>query len=566
MSILWWEQWPGRLDYELEELKRLSISYKIDEEAFKGGLLVLTLTYNLNGKDIELEITFPELYPYFRFEVKAPFLDLPKHQNPFGKNLCLVGRSTENWDPRDNLAKFLSEQLPKVIDAQKGPVDFEEQQGEPISAFYTYERQMILIDSAWQIPKDVNKGNLVLGIIEQLDVSRLAVLRVEDKNKKVFATCHPSIKALYPREERGRWVRIAEALKINDPEQYYKQLIVQFPDLQNFSWKNIKGANAQYDVIGVTFPEEVGYNKYAGGWLFIIVFRVRGKVGKKNRWQIKYTFARAGRAGINDVLERVPNVSELKSKKVAVVGLGSIGAPSAVEFARNCLNEIRLLDFDYLEPGNTVRWPFGFSAVGHAKIDYLNFFISKNYPYTNVKSEQLFLGGLVNGNSQLERINSFLEGVDLVYDASAELGVHHLLADLCREKNIAFVLSSATHGAWGGMVTRFTPETDCCWQCFERSRTEGKIELPPEDPQGIIQPVSCADPTFTGTNFDLQEVALCGVRLAIDTLLKSNNPASGYNWNGALLSLRDQNGRPCLPDWKIINMVSFEDCPICKKG
>src|SRR5579864_9007258 len=46
---------------------------------------------------VELRAEFPDFYPYVRPEVYATTLDLERHQNPFGKNLCLLGRRSDVW-------------------------------------------------------------------------------------------------------------------------------------------------------------------------------------------------------------------------------------------------------------------------------------------------------------------------------------------------------------------------------------------------------------------------------------------------------------------------------------
>ncbi|MET3524903.1 hypothetical protein ABID25_006774, partial [Mesorhizobium abyssinicae] len=48
----------------------------------------------------------------------------------------------------------------------------------------------------------------------------------------------------------------------------------------------------------------------------------------------------------------------------------------------------------------------------------------------------------------------------------------------------------------------------------------GTIDRPPGigDPQGLIQPPGCSEATFTGASFDLQELTLEAVRMAVGVL------------------------------------------------
>ena len=75
----------------------------------------LHLEVDVDGETLRLVVTFPDFYPYFRFEVQAPDLHLDHHQNPFEKNLCLLRRGTEHWDPGDTVASLLHEQLADVL-------------------------------------------------------------------------------------------------------------------------------------------------------------------------------------------------------------------------------------------------------------------------------------------------------------------------------------------------------------------------------------------------------------------------------------------------------------------
>ncbi len=564
---LWWKKWPERLDFELAELKKNGIGYEFDSEAFERGSVVLRLNHVLGGQAMRLTARFPDLYPYFRFEVDAPELDLSKHQVPFGeKNLCLIGRSTANWNPsEDTLAKFLIEQLPKVLESARGGDEkLEESQGEPASEYYPYAGWMVMIDSAWAIDANVHGGHLTLGMDNARSTRRMAVLRVADVSGNNLVEAGPAIKGLYDKDQfPAKWVRIPEPIKTGDPREFFQNLTSSHPELAQLSWRRGPGDDKDFALLGVTFPEEVSYKQKGDGWIFILIYREKAKENKKKKWKNHYLFARAGRAGYGDMLQRIPNLAFLADKKIGVVGLGSIGAASAIEFARCGVGELRILDDDYIDPSTIIRWPLGhYYACAH-KPEVLQHFISQNYPYTKVSGWKHRIGAPVSREPQTLVLENFLDGLDLVYDATAEVGVHHFLADMAKERNIPFVITSGTSGAWGGLIARFTQEKGrACWQCFERARTEGKLPLPPEDAKGSVQPIGCGNPTFTGTNFDLQEVALSGVRLSVSTLSDGRYPT--VTWHAAILSLREIDNL-LLPQWKILEIQSYPECSCTKK-
>jgi hypothetical protein len=174
VPVPWWERHPGRLEHELGELDRLGMAYTSDATARAAGLLRLTVTVPLREAGaVEVVATFPDLYPYFRPEVKAPALDLAHHQHPFAKNLCLLGRSTANWTTADTLAGILHSQLGTTIrdgaaDPPPGPARDaldEEHQGEPYSDYYSYAAGvMLLVDGGWSIDPADLYGDLVLRV------------------------------------------------------------------------------------------------------------------------------------------------------------------------------------------------------------------------------------------------------------------------------------------------------------------------------------------------------------------------------------------------------------------
>ncbi len=261
-------------------------------------------------------------------------------------------------------------------------------------------------------------------------------------------------------------------------------------------------------------------------------------------------FARASRAGSADIVARVPELRTLPERTVAVFGLGALGAPAAIEFARSGVGSLQLVDHDTVDSGNIVRWPLGIPVVGMHKVKAIGGFIDANYPYTKVGAGIGRIGGAVlpgdpEGPSQLETIGELLDEVDLIYDATAEPGVWHALSDLARDAGIPYVHTWATAGAWGGVAARVLPDRPGCWVCLEHHYTDGTIAPPNEDPAGQIQPAGCADPTFTGSNFDLTTIAHFGVRLAIATLC--SNVEGGYPdspWDVGVVNLRDRHGQP----------------------
>jgi hypothetical protein len=227
---------------------------------------------------------------------------------------------------------------------------------------------------------------------------------------------------------------------------------------------------------------------------------------------------------------------------------------------------VRLLDFDFADPGTVVRWPMGLRASGRSKVGNLKTFVDENYPYTKVQSFTHRIGVIrenANEPHELLVLEECMESADLIYDATAEVGINHLLSDLAAQHQLPYICVSTTYGAWGGRLIRVRPNgrTGGCWMCHQWAVETSLIPIPRSDPKGEVQPAGCGDPTFTGSSFDIGTIALAAVRLASGTL--QSEVAGGYpdvDWDVAVINLRDENGRSTVPQWKVFPLERHPSC------
>src|SRR6188768_1007903 len=99
----WFERYVDRYAQELQAFTDIEIDYVVDEELKeRTGVIRLTLTIKANNsffkecftEDHELVVVYPDSFPWFRPMVFDYELALSRHQNPLGKNLCLLPRPT----------------------------------------------------------------------------------------------------------------------------------------------------------------------------------------------------------------------------------------------------------------------------------------------------------------------------------------------------------------------------------------------------------------------------------------------------------------------------------------
>ena len=312
-------------------------------------------------------------------------------------------------------------------------------------------------------------------------------------------------------------------------------------------------------ITGIVFPEEVEYGKgRAGvGWIFI-AGRQNLKDGKLG--SLKTSLARGERTGEREIFARLPVASSLREKKVLLFGCGAIGSFVAVELARAGVGSLDLFDQDVVQPGNSLRWPLGRTALGIKKSVALYEFILQNYPWTNISAYTGQLGfapvdvtwlppDFKTRPSPLDQLQSLIQEADLIIDATASTEVQHTLTIHCRELNKPYIIGYVTEGLAGGIVARFQPNSEICWVCVNEHWYDKNLQELRVDETGVLTPVGCNQPTFTGGGFDLQEVSLEIVRSAVGLL--SNGAYDPGEWSLAILELLDDDELRILPQWTV---------------
>lgn len=589
----WWQRHPGLLEFEIEQLEQAGYRVTPDADIRRDERRIqLRLQGEVEGVDLDLLATYPDLYPDFRPEVVAPSLALTRHQHPFAKHLCLLASSTSHWRADDTLAGLLQTQLPSILAASRTPEaarteELEEHQGEPFTHYYTYDgNSAILIDGAWELPHDVEGGEFTFAYNPEAvaiapDGSRSPVVRavvtaIFDGRGRPLVESDPRLAKRYPGRGRGRWIRLPEPPHLDDADAMLGQLRARDSALARAGGEPAKITTRSsgrgrtswaIDVLLVTFPEETSWRTTGSGWLGIA-----HAAGSKRTAPLEPRLARVWRTGQDDLRSRNHRLSGLAEKTVTLIGLGALGAPLAIELARAGVKELRIVDHDHVDPATTVRWPGGVHDAGLPKAHLLQQRLNTDLPYTDVEPTVHRLGlprglhGPDDGTSEPddELLGRLINGADLLIDATAELGVQQALARLSREATVPYLCLSATEGAWGGLVARITPDPDAgCYSCLmahlDDGGAGGGIDPPPYDPTGRVEPAGCGTTTFSGSSFDLMPLIAEAARMATSTLLPG--PASDrLAWDVATLALRDASGGPCPPTWTTARLERHPKC------
>lgn len=606
----WWEHFPGRLEHEIQCLEAAGIRYSIDADAREAGVLQMRVTA-VDDQPTDLTVTFPDLYPFVRPSVRLTVEDaqpMAHHVHPFSGDLCLLGRSTSNWRTGDTLAWLLTAQLPKTLTAGGATAtsaeeiaalaNVEEPQAEPWTDYYTCfaPGSVVLVDSAWKLPSTTTQGTLELRL-SRWDLANAdaetgigflqgAVFTIADQDGLPLGKLSGQNPDRFPERVVGRWTRLEAPLRADSPEAFLAAVKKVAPHLLDGGWQPAPApgpvAGWQLQILGLTFPEERVHRGAGDGWIFLLRLRPPGRPqppprqGGRKRGAPKPTgrttihLIRAGYAGRADVAERVPELAGMPRRHVAVFGVGALGGTVIEHLARAGVGQVTVIDRDHLEPGNLVRHAANLGMVGWSKAAVGGQIAVNVGPGTLANAIHYSIGAprtdrRPDERNEIDMWTEVIDGVDLVVDCTAEKGLQQALAWLTRRRGKPYVAASATNGGWGGRVVRLTSTPGSpCWFCLEYALNDRSIPALPAAPESEgVQPVGCADPTFTGSGFDLAEVALHTVRVAVATL-QADEPG-GYPDSGDdvhVLTLRTSDGVPVPPTWAGLALPVHASCSV----
>jgi hypothetical protein len=582
----WWTVWPGLLDDEFGAFSKREIAPRTLYKA--NGILILEADWPVPGQadPMRLQIGFSPLHPFFRPAVAAPDDKFERHQNPLTRELCLLTQERGQWNSRQLVADFVQERLEQVLSvlgARKerrwdDAAKLEEQAPDPLMPYFAgavEDDSVILFDGGMPLPPG---GHGLMEVVYTHRNNSRNATAFEGVLRRLKNSSGGTVGNIFtlpndPTDAQvvtGRWVKfrpppVADAVELLAlaEKQLAAEAVLQGPSVQRVN----QAAAGPFSITGIVFPDETDYSQQrnGAGWLFLVTRQ--GFVAGNTQRDPETRLVRGERAGKDDIFSRLPVARSLLKKKVLLVGCGAIGAFAGLELARAGVGELTFVDFDTTQPGNSLRWPLGRSAWGSAKASALANFVATNYPWTKAAWCGARVGEAVSnparippdlkGNLIAQLLESLREA-HLVVDTSASFEVQDALAYYCRKFNVAYVMGYATLGVAGGVVGRFLPSSRSCLVCLREHGRDGTIPAPREDASGVVTPVGCNAPTFTGGGFDLQEVSLEIVRTAVGSLADGEYDAGA--WSVAVLTLKDEHGARVLPHWEAYECAPHPRC------
>ncbi|WP_280403774.1 ThiF family adenylyltransferase [Nocardia brasiliensis] len=207
-------------------------------------------------------------------------------------------------------------------------------------------------------------------------------------------------------------------------------------------------------------------------------------------------------------------VEILQRKRIAVVGLGSIGSAVAHALARSGVGALDLIDPDRLLPHNLIRHTCSAKYVGKRKVDVVAIELGESSPDTAVRTFAIDAVACAN------RVRAVLTEADLVVCAADGIEPRRVVAHLARRARTDAVLACVLEGGALGEVLRLRPwPKHGCLTC-RRETLQSAGAFDPEPGLHRAYGEGTTHRPMTAVGSDLQLIGQYAAKTAVATLLE----------------------------------------------
>lgn len=435
---MWWLTEQSRLKKEREAIESLDAEWFQNPRWYVDKQLQLNLTFDINiiRGSFSLNLTYHNTFPAGPPSIRPTDSEtrLSGHQYGKGGELCLDIRN-DNWTP-DVTGSSMIESARRLLEAET-----ESEDGEAVHA-----------PSAHDVPEILS----LRSELKRFYVDPVARLVLNDND----LDCLPIEVGIEYRS--GRSI-VAHLLSIGreagdtkpllTPEALRKLCVVQsgtiyITNTSTTKLQGIKTLKELWNILGDRDGLRSDTNwsvllKSSDSNLTLISHF------KDDDDLMSFTTVLApfdsNRSGVNH--------ATLKTKKVGIVGLGSLGSKIAISLARSGVRQFELVDGDVLHVGNLERHEGDWRDVGQHKVELIA--ARLQLIHRGVKSGiwRSAIGAQIS-SQEAANVSQALASCDLIIDASANPDVFNHVADLCLRHNRTLVWGAVYAGGIGGEIAR----------------------------------------------------------------------------------------------------------------
>lgn len=518
---MWFFQDPERLKAEMESIEALRDSNAwldaTSNRMLKGPRLGVDFDLIVNGQTLPFTLEYQAFFP------ETPPSVIPRdgrrhsnHQYGVGGELCLEFRS-DNWDPAITGAMMI-ESTYRLLSGESPTAE-----------------QRAVVPSAHQE---------TLG--QRLRGSNFRFLLTRGLNS--YAATLPV--------DTGHWCSVGE---IHGPNGTWTAYVAAAGALSNLAWREntipalsdnrepallirvgsladvpISNRQALDQLIDVTQCEGVvPTSGNTSKRITIIADGNSARLYYSFRHEEAWHFIHYFTVDLTNETTRLPAAyAALASKKVGLVGAGSLGSKIAASLARSGIGSFVLVDDDILKPANLVRHELDAESLGAHKVDGLESRLRAVAPCVAVSVRRVILGGQESSGTTAAVLDE-LATCDLLIDATADAQAFNFVASIARRALRPMIWAEVYAGGIGGFIGRVRPEKEptphaARHQYLAWCRSQG-VPWHGAGDQYVAQREDAV--SLTADDADVAVVAAHASRMAMDVLIRpdaSAFPHPGY--------------------------------------
>lgn len=540
--IPWFERDPSRLDAEKASVRRLSESaswLKRIEWLVDDGAVVVDAVIEAHGHLYETLLFYPAYFPGAPISVrpKYPKEDWSQHQYKDG-TLCLE-RGPDNWSPEVTGAEML-ESTYTLLHA-------ENPRGE-IHSFVLSRDSLTLGQYLRRVPNNLLVGIGLFASCRTFSPGATAIFEgVLIANRD---SCHVVIRRIIPLD--GRPAADLPSPKPIIPEHRAKTIfgLLVRPVQPRYPVDAISGVSQINNILAdagfrseklLECINELSYGMRQDDGCVLLVdydnspffFRVARAENTVQRFMPLYL----PESGAE---RRLPKgVMKMKNKRVAIVGLGSVGSKMALSLARTEVRYFYLDDPDVLLHENLCRNGLDAQFVGQHKVNAVETTIKRLRKDAVIEIRKIDLTGQENA-SAVNRVLGEIGDCDIIIDATANPRANALLAAVAVAHKKPFVWTSVYAGGIGGLVARYRPGVDPepyvmkarLDGCIQELRVYTEVRAKPN-----YEAAGSDDEPIVAMDADVGVIASHATQMAIDLLVAP--PTSCFSYSMYLIGMKE---------------------------
>lgn len=229
---------------------------------------------------------------------------------------------------------------------------------------------------------------------------------------------------------------------------------------------------------------------------------------------------------VRDMFNRVRHELDrtiLQDARVAVVGLGSVGAAVALELAKAGVGTFTLLDSDTINISNLSRHPASIAHLGMAKTVAVKQLLTQHVPRVKVIAG---IGENVRTNvfGHYDDLRRIAETHDVIAVCIGNDNVHQYLNEIFLREVARAVYGWVYLDGCAGRIVRVVPGSTGCLACCTRWIEEhpdhyGRTPRIPRDINRLPVDYGCNTPAVPGSGFDTNRIANSQARMVLQLLL-----------------------------------------------